>query len=347
MSVLTAIWLTSLLLSASATAAMCSLIAARVVRTAKAEARAALKRRLTQALLAAAEDDTKTPPFANLSRHRRTVLTEAGIELLDLVRGAMAFRIVDVLMRAGANRVLDRWIKSANPLRRAAAAEAMAHFANHAGLAELQAALDDTDADVRLAAASSLIKLGAAPPLPDLLRHLNDHGTPSARIAQILGLIVDQHPGEILKLAQDGNAGPFIRAKAIETMAGTGDYALLPHVIGLATDDDADVRAAAIRSLAKLAHPAARDTIANAIADKAWFVRAAAAEAAGKLGLYDLVPVLTTLVDDPIWWVRFRASEALIALDEVGRAALRNIAAKARGRSAHAASVALAERAQA
>ena len=343
MSILTAIWLASLLLAASAITAMSALIAMRIVRTLRDNTRANLKRALTQALLAAAEDEAKFSRLAKLSIHRRAILTEASVELLDLVRGAMAHRIVDVLMRAGVGEILDRWMKSSNPLRRAAAAEAMAHFADRAGLQGLNRALHDRDADVRLAAAGSLIKLGAAPPLPNLLQQLLDHGTPSARIAQILGLIVDRHPGEVLRLAQESAGGAFLRAKAIETLAGTGDYTMLPDVIALSEDADADVRAAAIRSLAKLAHPMARDTIARAFDDQAWFVRAAAAEAAGKLGLYDLVPILTTLVDDPIWWVRFRASEALVALDEAGRAALRNIAAKSRGRSAHAVATALAE----
>ena len=339
------IWLASLALSISALSAMAVLILARIVRQLRDASRERSKRALTQALLSAAEGNSSPLSMRRLGRREKGILVGAGIELLDLVRGAMALRIVQVLTDCGINEVLARWIESPNPLRRAAAAEALAHVADHDGRLALTRALSDGDHDVRLAAAASLVKLGAAPPLDHLIATLGAQRTPSARIGQILSLMFQQHPGEVLDLAQDAKLNGFVRSKAIETIAGTGELALLPHLIALARDDDADVRTAAVRGLGRLSHPDTSEAIQRAFGDPAWFVRAAAAEAAGRMGLYELVPALTALVDDSVWWVRFRASEALIALDEAGRSALRRLAAEHGSRASRAAAAALAERA--
>lgn len=343
MSVLAIIWTMSIALSVAAVLSMVMLIFTRIARELRAASRTKIKSTFTKALLLAAEGKPSILPTRGLSRREQGILIGAGIEILDLVRGATALKIVQVLTACGINEVLARWIKSPNPIRRAAAAEALAHVADHDGRLALAKALNDGDHDVRLAAAASLVKLGAAPPLQRLVATLGAHGTPSARLGQILTLIFQQHPGEVLGLAQDARLNPFVRSKAIETIASTGELSLLPHLTALTEDADADVRTAAIRALGRLSHPGSAEALARAFGDPAWFVRAAAAEAAGRIGLYELVPALTALVDDGVWWVRFRASEALVALDEAGRSALRRIAAEHRGRASQAASVALAE----
>ena len=347
MSALGLIWTASLVLSIWAVLAMGLLMVTRIVRTWRAATRDKIKSEMTRELLLAADGKSCGLTARRLSRREQGILTGAGIELLDLVRGTMASRIIQTLTDCGINAVLARWIRSSNPLRRAAAAEALAHFADHDGLAALSRALTDADHDVRLAAGASLVKLGAAPPLGELVKTLCAHGTPSARLGQILGLTFLQHPGEVFGLAQDTMLSSFVRSKAVETLAAAGDSATLPHLIALARDDDADVRTAAIRGLGRLLNPGAGETIACAFADPAWFVRAAAAEAAGRMGLYESVPALTTLVDDSVWWVRFRASEALAVLGEAGRSALRRLAAQHGGRASRAAAAALAEGAQA
>lgn len=346
MSALTVIWSVSIALSLTAVAAMALLILTRIVRELRSADRARIKRELTKALLLAAECRPSPLPTRGLSRREQGILIGAGIELLDLVHGAMAFRIVQVLMECGIRDVLARWIKSPNPLRRAAAAEALAHVADNDGRDALLRALEDPDHDVRLAAAASLVKLGAAPPLNQLVATLSSHGTPSARLSQILGLIFQQHPGEVLGLALNVKLSSFVRSKAIDTLAGTGELEMLRHLIALSRDADADVRTAAIRGLGRLSHPDSAQALESAFSDDAWFVRAAAAEAAGRVGLYELAPALSSLVEDKVWWVRFRASEALVALDEAGRSALRRLAAQHGGLAAQSAASALAESAR-
>ena len=116
------IWLASLALSISALSAMAVLILARIVRQLRDASRERSKRALTQALLSAAEGNSSPLSMRRLGRREKGILVGAGIELLDLVRGAMALRIVQVLTDCGINEVLARWIESPNPLRRAAAA---------------------------------------------------------------------------------------------------------------------------------------------------------------------------------------------------------------------------------
>jgi len=346
MGLLVLIWTVSIGLSLSALLAVLVLILARVVRHWRDASRATIKCELMQALMLAAEGKSSRLPTLRLGHREQGILIGAGIEFLDLAQGVRALRIVQVLTACGINEVLARWITSPNPLRRATAAEALAFFADHDGRLALTQALSDVDHDVRLAAAASLIKLGAAPPLSQLVAVLGERDTPSARLAQILHLVFEQHPGEVLGLAQDEKLSAFVRSKAVEAIAATGDVSLLLHLTTLAADRDADVRTAAIRGLGRLSHRDAVHAIARAFGDKAWFVRAAAAEAVGRAGFYELVPALTTLVDDNVWWVRFRASEALVALDEAGRSALRRLAAQHNGRASRAAAAALAEKAQ-
>jgi HEAT repeat protein len=347
MNALVFVWALSLVLSLSAVLAMAILIAARIVRGWREATRAEIKNEMTRELMLVVVGKTSELSRRKLSQREQAILAGTGIELLDLVRGETALSVVQMLTACGVKSVLARWIRSPNPLRRATAAESLAYFSDQDGQTALNAALRDANHDVRLAAATSLVKLGAAPPLATLVDVLRARGTPSARLGQILELTCAREPDQILRLAQDPKVGNFVRSKAIEVIAATGEAAVVPHLIAFASDGDADIRTSAIRGLGGFSHPASAQTIRRAFDDPAWFVRAAAAEAAGRTGLYELVPPLTALVDDNVWWVRFRASEALIALDEAGRSALRSLAARHRGRAGRAAAEALAERAYA
>lgn len=331
MSVLSAIWATSLVLATSAVLAMTVLIAVRLIRTGRAASRQVLKTALTHELLIAAEGNATAFVGRTLSRREQAILVDAGLELLDLVQGETAVRIVRLLARKGVVDVLRRWIVGPDPRRRAVAAEAMVYFADNKNLAALEYALRDRDQDVRLAAALSLVKLRAAPALPVLVRMLGQIGQRSERIRQILDAMLAENGDDVLQFVRDTGLSGFVRAKAIETIAGSGDLNLLPVLMELATDTNGDVRTAAIRGLGRLGHRAAADAIAHAFQDKDWYVRVAAVEAAGRIGLYELAPALTVLAEDSVWWVRFRAGEALAALDASGRDALRSTAAAMRG----------------
>ncbi len=329
MSVLFAIWVASLSLSGLALLCMTTLIVLRIVRGWKNTRDSATKATMTRALLLAAEGLPSPLLERRMSAREQHAFVEAGIALLDLVRGATGVRIVEMLARGGALAVLKRWLKSANPERRATAAEVLVYFAPAREHAVLTHALNDRDHDVRVAAAVSLIRLGAAPPVVELIALLGRHGRPSARLAQVFETIFAKHPADVLTLARSDELDSFARAKAIEVVAASGDLSVVPALQELASASDPDIRTAAIRGLGRLAHPSSRAKIAEAFGDGEWFVRAAAAEAAGKIGLYELAPALTALADDSVWWVRFRAAEALEVLDEAGRSALRRVAGHA------------------
>jgi HEAT repeat protein len=328
MSVLYAIWAASLGLTALALLGMITLILVRVIRGWRHAREAELQADMTRALLLAAEGKPTPMLDKQLSRREQSALLDAGIALLDLVRGSTALRIVETLARGGATATLERWLGSANPERRAAAAEMLVYFASPGEREILRMALDDPEHDVRLAAAVSLIRLGAAPPLPDLMALLGGERKPSARLGQVLEAIFAVRPAEVLALAQSERLGSFARAKAIETLAASGLFSMLPALQDLVGSADPDIRTAAIRGLGRLAHPSSGAIITKAFQDEAWFVRAAAAEAIGKIGLYEFAPALTDLAQDKVWWVRFRAGEALAALDAAGRGALRRVVAR-------------------
>ncbi len=338
MSFLFAIWAVSLVLAGAALLAMAILIVVRLIRTERAASRQALKTALTHELLIAAEGNATAFAGRTLSRREQAILVGAGLELLDLVQGETAVRIVRLLARKGVADVLRRWIAGPDPRQRAVAAEAMVYFTDDKNRAALEHALRDRDQDVRLAAALSLVKLRAAPALPVLVRMLGQIGQRSERIRQILDAMLVENRDDVLHFVRDAGLTSFVRAKAIETIAGSGDMNLLPVLMELATDPHGDVRTAAIRGLGRLGHRGAADVIAHAFQDKDWYVRVAAVEAAGRIGLYELAPALTVLAEDNVWWVRFRAGEALAALDATGRDALRSTAAALRGHAVESAS---------
>jgi HEAT repeat protein len=142
---------------------------AQVGRRQRLRANQKLKRRFTQALLQAGNGRRPTFLARPLSRGEHRILILAGIDLLSLVQGAAADRIMRVLARFHARETLQSWIRDPDPRLRAKAAEGMGYIADAQGCLALGRTLEDSDEHVRFAAAVSLIKLGAAPPMEEMM----------------------------------------------------------------------------------------------------------------------------------------------------------------------------------
>ena len=128
-------------------------------------------------------------------------------------------------------------------------------------------------------------------------------------------------PGEIRALIDDADCPPAVKAAAIEALAASGDYSLVPSIVelALAADPAGEELPRYLRALGAFQHPAAAPAIVRWLDAPTWWVRSAAAEAAGRVGLLGTADTLAGLLDDPDWWVRFRAGEALVRLGEPGR----------------------------
>ena len=159
-----------------------------------------LRRKFTQALLLVGEG--KRPAlFAHpLSRGEHRIMILSGIDLLSLVQGAPAERIIRLLSRFHAREALQQWIRDPNPRLRAKAAEGMGYIADSRGCLALSRSLDDSDEQVRFAAAVSLIRLGVAPPTEELMASFGS--TNAARLWSMLDQLRAQPPASALRLGE-------------------------------------------------------------------------------------------------------------------------------------------------
>ncbi len=169
-------------------------LVASLVRRRRVRAQARIKRRFTQALVLAGNG--KRSPFLvrRLTSFEHRLLIVAAIELLRVMRGAPAARIVRLLGRYQARETLGLWMEHTNPALRLIAAEGLGHMGDSQGCLILGRALHDCDRNVRLTAAESLIKLGVAPSEDELKAVLDADGAPSARLWRMLDMMRAHHP---------------------------------------------------------------------------------------------------------------------------------------------------------
>jgi hypothetical protein len=178
-----------------------AVLVASLMRRQRARAQARLKHRFTQALVLAGNG--KRSPFLvrRLTSFEHRVLIVAAIELLRVMRGAPAERIARLLGRYQARETLGTWLEHSSPALRLIAAEGLGHLGDSHGCLILGRALHDTDHNVRLTAAESLIKLGVAPPEEELVAALEIDGPPSARLWRMLDAMRAHHPDPAKRMA--------------------------------------------------------------------------------------------------------------------------------------------------
>ena len=144
-----------------------------------------------------------------------------------------------------------------------------------------KALLQDSDSNVRAAAADILAESGDPSAAPALRKALADDSAP-------------------------------VRARAIEALAALGDRAAVAALIAALDDGAEAVRAAAAAALGRLGDPAAIGPLAKALGRPDWHLRRAAAEALGSFADPRAAEALTkALAEDPHWAVRAAAATAL------------------------------------
>jgi len=198
-------------------------------------------------------------------------------------------------------------------------------------------ALDDTDYNVRAAAAEALGQMHAKEAIPKLEGLIPNEKEPSVIMASANSLIAlgdtkaynvyyailtgEQKSGAPLldeqkkmlhdpkKMAQFG----FEQGLGFIPFAGLGYTA----VKSLAKDDSSPVRAAAARVLAKDSDPKSKSALIDATTDKSWIVRAAALNALALRNDPSVVPNIQSALDDDKSAVRYTAAATIIHLGEV------------------------------
>ena len=342
MSGLIILWLVALGMAGAAVAIMVVLILARAVIGRRAEAREAERRRLIPLLLAEDGDE-------QLQGRRNTpgLVSDLAVELIQLVRGTDRERFAERATRLGVPDQLRRQLARGNARQRQRAAEALAQFVDAQTVSALRAALDDPNPDVRLTAAISLAEKGEAPPAGELVERLGiGRQERSLLVAALFKEIAQHRSGDLELLLRDARAPADARVAAVEALAASGRYELVPLIaeVVLATPPGDRVLPRYLHALAAFGHPAAEAAVARCLDSPEPQVRGAAAAAAGRIGLVSLAPRLEALLGDSSWQVRFRAGHALARLGEEGRARLVERARERSSLSGMAAALILAER---
>lgn len=196
--------------------------------------------------------------------------------------GEGSFAIATFFEQSGA---LDRELAALTHRRvwhRATAAFTLGDMASQRATPALLKALEDTDRNVRAAAARSLGRLGAPEGVVPLLRALVLRKVPHVTAAHALLAIGGEALPGLQELAKDQDAE--IRANAIELIGWIGDASEGPMLGEHLRDPSAEVRAKAARALGRLGAAEAVGQLCTALEDRIAFVRVAVAEALGVVG---------------------------------------------------------------
>lgn len=338
------LWAISLALSGLALSIMLGLILARLASQRRLARGESQRRALIPVLLGNAGDRE----LVEAARRSKDVLGPLAIELIQLVRGDERARFVATASKLGVPEDLRRRLVKGPVRERIRAAEVIGEFPDEFSTAALEAALDDRNGDVRLAAALALAASNRAPPAELLVSMLGlGRGERSLMIVALFEEIARQRPDELRGLIERPDSPPQVKAAAIEALTASGDYSLVPIVTRLALEADPESAELPryLRALGDFHHPAALPAIEKWLGAPTWWVRSAAAEAAGRIHLEELVPALSRRLDDPDWWVRFRAGEALARMGDIGVAMLGATARSGSETARSAARLTLAEQA--
>lgn len=255
------------------------------------------------------------------ARHRVIV---AGLLLRPLVEDRTPARIAatrDVMRTMAILPLADAYLSSRVWWRRALALHVLGALQVTERAAEVVAALDDVNEDVRGAALDALGDLHDRRSLPAIVVRMHDPSLHRARRAAALAAFGSDAEAFVLDLSQVDEAHRLTYAKVL-TVCGTA--ASRPTLRQWATDSRPEVRAAAFEALAHVGLDSESAALAlRALAADQEPVRAMAVAALTGWGKTDesVSRVVAQHLDDS-WPVALRAARALQAMPGAGASAL-------------------------
>jgi HEAT repeat protein len=344
-TLLSSLWLSSLLLAGLALLWMGGLVLARVNRERSIQQRAFDHRAVLHAFVAimggAGDAVAQLSPY----QRRSCLIAEALLETLALVRGRERDRLMAALLALNIDDRLRSRLFTHDIVGRIACAEALSALPSDRTVAALDRVWRSaSDPVLRLAALRSLTDMGENPPITEVLAELARRASDPLTFQPLLRRLAQDDTQGALEAFADVRLAQSARAMLADALGATGDFLVLPTLLKATAEANPAVREAALRGLGSLAHPAAEAAVAARMTDAVWEVRAAAGDAAGRIGVVALIPALVAQLEDPVWWVRFRAAEALALMGDKGVRTLRLAAGAPADFTRRAASLVLAEK---
>lgn len=323
---LSAIWWGSWLLCAVALGALVILIVVRAYRRRLALRDRVVSRTLAHDIIVWLSHSAHDMSALRDMAHRRPAFVEQLLfRTAELVQGDERNRLIALADELGLQQRLIHTVQHGRTSRRRQAAETLAMFDTPQAVTALQAALNDKQIGVRLAAARSLATQAHAVPLGLVANDPAWFGD-STLIQDVFNRLADHQHEDLADLIVDDTVTTRVRALAIKALANTGRYDYLPVFLGLAVAQQATLREAAAYALGALEHPRGVPALLCLVDDDEPTVRAAAMDAAARIESPEFIPNLERALSDENWWVRSRAADALAALGAAGSAVLSRVA---------------------
>lgn len=329
MSLLGLVWLMAVALMCFALTTMTALIAARLVHHRRKARRAARRAIVLPELVHHIGGLTEGTLDLGGLEGDAVLMAEVVRDLAGLVRGAERTRLMEALEALGVDEGLRRLLRRGPPVHRVLAAEALVFFPSEATYEALLAASRKDAHRVRLSALRTVIELGQAPPIGEML----DSVIGGSELASLLfsDLLQRAVPGQIDAAIAALNRTDLprpVRVMLMQALGGSGDVRVLPPLLDAASDPDAEVRAGALAALGVLGDPGAGEVVGAALSDEDWRVRVKAIECVRKVGLGEFFTQVMACADDEVWWVRYRAGQTLLSLADGDVAKLKSFIGK-------------------
>ena len=220
-------------------------------------------------------------------------------------------------------------LADANANVRLAAVSSLASLEDPRAIAALGKALkEDTDARVREAAADALGDIDDPRAVPYLVDALKSERVPAVReqIVESLGEIDDPSavPG-IIAAAKDPSVA--VRRAVVSALGDLEEQSAVPAIISMAGDEDVEVRRYVASALGDLENLAGLEALTTLARDSDAEVRSEAIDALGSLEDRRTMDVLVAALKDPVADVRVQAAEAIQNLPDIRTAPAALIAA--------------------
>lgn len=276
---------------------MLVIVLAKVVRERRESRRAAMIAEVRPAVLATLDSGAETT-IGHFRGHRRAVAESIAIGLLPKLRGKDRDALAAILQAGG---ILDQavlGIGSRSAPRRQRSAELLGTAGYEPAVPGLANLLEDRDADVRLAAAQALGRIG-------------DPGSVSALFSALEARRISANTASmaVLRIGNQGSAGidralnssdPLTRSIATELAGTLGLFTLAIHIVRLLDDVNPMVVTSAVHALGRLSIPEVSPLlilllelrIADPRCDHSDELTVALAEALGRIGDRRAIPVL-------------------------------------------------------
>ena len=251
--------------------------------------------------------DQGQPPRA-LPHQRAWQILHDGLQFDNAEKRAKAVTALGLLKsNAEAEKLATTALKDDKGDVRAAAATALGSMHAVGAKGALEAALDDNEPAVVLAAANSLLLLKDSNFAYDIY-----YGVLTGTMRTNKGVIREQIKDQ-LKTLHDKKK---IAELGLEQGVGFIPYGGLGYgmVKTLVKNDNSPLRAAAARKLAHDPDPASANALVDATQDKNWVVRQAALEAIAERGDRSLIPKIVPALDDDKDEVRFTGAACIARL---------------------------------